>query len=831
MPPKFFNLALIFLLILLLSTNLFAGISGTISGHVSEGSTGEPLAGVQVIIDGSNRGAVCDASGTFILVNIPPGHYDLRFEMIGYSKQIVTGVPVIIDLQTQIDVELQAATLSGETVIVESQTMDLTQQITSTTRFISPEQLDKLPVQNYQELVEAQPGVAAGHVRGGRKTELVYLVDGMPIQNIVDGKIGTELPNTAIIDISVQTGGFTAEYGNAMSGVVNILTKEGRDKFFFKAQAHLLDYSQDPRPFNSTDKAHEYKYDLAMGGPIFSSGASYFVSGDIHVPSSRLLQEQFGVRKMGIMDPDSTVNFNLTGKLSTYLLNQTLKLTLQNLYSSWEWRDYDHLWKYNLTALPGQAKYSNRLAATLSHTLTSATFYEASFSYYSFIRSIYGQSDMLQAVPVTSDSGYVVSGVYPWWMDHVETQKYGKFVTTHQASEDLQIKMGASFTQYHLYRKNVLRRDIKNWSDGFPVYITYDSEYEYDPRRGGIFVQGKYGTGDLVINSGVRYDFFDPRAQRPEIEVDFTESDDQWVMDTISTTAASLKTSFSPRIGIAWVIDDRSKFHFNYGYFFQMPIFDYLYANPNLNVANGFSAIGDADLEPAQTRALEFGFMQPLGTWGLIDMVVFTKDVINLIDSNTLLVYGDDYQKEGFTRFVNIGQSAIQRLEIFLEGQIGSTFSGNLAYTMMTAMGSSSYSLEGLWRNAEASTRASELYPLSWDQRHTLVLNLEWSPMDWLSTILTYHYNSGLPYTEDNGEYTSPNSERMDATQKMNLRLNGSWNMSSQRDLHAFFEVTNLLDETNVLWVDSNGYPGGVLNDPGAYDLNRRVRVGIGIDL
>ena len=105
MPPKFFNLALIFLLILLLSTNLFAGISGTISGHVSEGSTGEPLAGVQVIIDGSNRGAVCDASGTFILVNIPPGHYDLRFEMIGYSKQIVTGVPVIIDLQTQIDVE------------------------------------------------------------------------------------------------------------------------------------------------------------------------------------------------------------------------------------------------------------------------------------------------------------------------------------------------------------------------------------------------------------------------------------------------------------------------------------------------------------------------------------------------------------------------------------------------------------------------------------------------------------------------------------------------------------------------------------------------------
>ncbi len=829
MMPSLKTLFLIFWMTL--SLNLFAGISGTISGHITDASTGEMLTGVQVIIDGSDRGAVSDASGTFILVNIPPGNYDLRFEMIGYSNQLVTGVPVIIDLQTQINVAMEAATLSGETVIVESQTKDLTRQITSTTRFISPEQLDNLPVQNYQELVEAQPGVAAGHVRGGRKTELVYLVDGMPIQNIVDGKIGTELPNTSIIDISVQTGGFTAEYGNAMSGVVNILTKEGQDKFFMKAQAHLVDYSQDPRPFHSDGKAREYKYDVALGGPIFTSGASYFISGDIHVPSSRLLQEQFGVRKMGILDPDSTINFNLTGKLSTYFLNETLKFTLQNIYSSWEWRDYDHLWKYNLDALPGQAKYSNRIAATLSHTLTASTFYEASFSNYSFIRSIYGQSDVLQSVPVTSDSGYVLSGVYPWWMDHVENQNYAKLVATHQVSEALQVKAGGSFTQYHLYRKNVLRRDIKNWSDGFPVYITYDSEYEYDPRRGGLFLQGKYGTGDLVINSGVRYDFFDPRAQRPEIELDFTEEDDQWVMDTISTTAASIKTSFSPRIGIAWVIDDRSKFHFNYGYFFQMPIFDYLYANPNLNVANGFSAIGDADLEPAQTRALEFGFMQPLGTWGLVDMVVFTKDVINLIDSNTLLVYGDDYQKEGFTRFVNIGQSAIQGLEIFLEAQVATSLSANLAYTMMTAMGSSSYSLEGLWRNTQASTRPSELYPLSWDQRHTLVLNLEWSPVDWLSTIVSYYYNSGLPYTLDKGEYTTPNGERMDATQKMNLRLNGSWNLSDQKNLHAFFEITNLFDEENVLWVDSNGYPGGILNDPGAYDLRRRIRVGLGIDL
>ncbi len=608
---KLYSLQIIFFILFALCSPVIGGITGTITGHVNNGLTGESLPGVQVIIEGSNRGAICDVSGVFYIVNIPPGKYDLRFEMIGYSKKVVTGVQVVIDLQTQVNVKLLPSTLEGETVIVESKTMDLTAQITSTTRFISPDLLDNLPILNYQELVESLPGVAAGHVRGGRKSELIYLVDGMPIQNTIDGKAGTDLPNTSIVDISVQTGGFTAEYGNAMSGVVNILTKEGTGDFFLKTQSHVLDYSNNPQPFTG-EKAPEYMLDLAVGGPIFSSKTSYFFSGDISFPSTRTLQEQFGVRKMIIYDPDSSININLTGKLSASFLNHSLRLTLQDLYSNWQWREYDHVWKYNLGALPGLSKKSNRIAATISHTLTAQTFYELNLSLYSFIKSVYGQKDALERIPVVSDSGYVLEGAYPWWMDHIENQLYSKFVATTQVSEKLQIKGGGSLTQYYLYRKNVHRKDIKNWSDGFPVYIMYDSEYEYEPRRGSLFLQGKYVSGTLVINSGFRYDFFDPRAARPQIEVDLTELDHDWVIDTVSTVPASVKISLSPRVGVAWVINEDSKFHFNYGYFFQMPSFDYLYTNPNLNIANGFSTIGDSDLKPAQTRAIEFGVMQSL---------------------------------------------------------------------------------------------------------------------------------------------------------------------------------------------------------------------------
>jgi outer membrane receptor protein involved in Fe transport len=820
------------IIVLILITWAFGGVSGTISGKVTDEATGEALIGVQVILEGSSRGAITDGDGVYILINIPPGSYDLRFEMIGYGKHIVTGVPVLIDLHTEINAVLSAATLEGETVVVESETRDFSQQVTATTRFISPEQLEKLPVLNYQELIETQPGVVAGHIRGGRKSEIVYLVDGIPIQNVIDGKVGGELPNSPIIDISVQTGGFAAEYGNAMSGVVNILTKEGRDKFFLKSQAHLLDYTADPRPFDSPDPPHEYKIDLAMGGPIPLVGGSYFFSGDFNLPSTRTIYEQFGVRKAVINDPDSSWNFNLSAKINTFLLDNKIKVSLQNLYSAWEWREYDHLWKYNLVALPKQTKYSNRIAAIMSHTLTPRTYYELNFSYYQFLRSIIGTStENLNAVPVESDSGFVIEGIYPWWMDHEETHIYSKFTATTQMTEDLQFRGGMSLTQYQLYRRNVHRKDIKDWSYGFPVYIAYDIEYEYQPRRGDAFAQLKYEAGSLVINAGLRYDFFDPKANRPQIELDYTEIDDDWIIDTVSTAPASVKTSISPRVGIAWVVGNNAKFHFNYGRFFQMPSFDYLYTNSNLNIANGFAALGDADLKPAQTRALEFGYIQPFGDWGMLDVVLFTKDVVNLIDSNTLLVYQNDYQKEGFTRFVNIGKSAIQGLELYLEGYFSDKITASMAYTMMTASGTSSYSLEGLHRVFELTTRGTKFYPLSWDQRHTTVINFEYSPVSWLSANIAYHYNSGFPFTLDKREYTVPNNNRMDPTEQIDLRVNFVQYGTRLSKINAFFEVTNITDSDNVLWVDSQGVPGGELHDPTAYDLSRRFRVGMGVEL
>ena len=126
--------------------------------------------------------------------------------------------------------------LEIDEVIVTAKAPLIRKDVTATTHFISSKEIENIPVQSFMEIVDIQPGVAAGHIRGGRKSEVLYLVDGIPIQEAIEGKAGSELPNSSIIEMTVQTGGFSAEYGNAMSGVVNIINREGSNEFSGKVE-------------------------------------------------------------------------------------------------------------------------------------------------------------------------------------------------------------------------------------------------------------------------------------------------------------------------------------------------------------------------------------------------------------------------------------------------------------------------------------------------------------------------------------------------------------------------------------------------------------------
>ncbi|MBN1350123.1 TonB-dependent receptor [candidate division KSB1 bacterium] len=827
------------LLLLSATIDSYPGTSGTLAGYVLDEKNGAPLPGANVMIQNTKLGAATDAKGFFIIINVPPGIFTVEARMIGYSTVIQHNVKVLVDLRTTIRFNLSEEAIQGQEVVITAERPMLQKDVTATAHFVAPEELEFIPVTTIQEVVDLQPGVAAGHIRGGRKTEVMYLVDGIPIQEVIEGEIGSDLPNSAVVDLTVQTGGFNAEYGNAMSGVVNIITQEGQETFKSRAEISALNISTEPNPFGDRDPDFlDWIYEANVGGPILGNQISYFLSANAKMPDSRWKREQFGKRQLVFNDYES-YNYNIVGKLSMRPWHN-FKINLSGLLSMWKWREYDHKWKQNLLGLVPRDKRSYRFSLTMTHTLSKRVFYTIAISQYNVMKSIYGKSSRDQEpikYEVDEDGnpnylGYIIYGDYPWWMDHQEIHTIGKIDLVSQLTNHHQIKSGGEFVYYDLYKKNVYRRELIPYGAGFPRYYSYDTDYRYFPRRGALYLQDKIEYEGMVANIGYRYDFFDPMALRPAVEKRVLDQTDEWIIADKEKVTATVKHQFSPRIGLGLPVTNTSEFRINYGYFFQMPLFDYLYTNANLNIAQGFSPLGDPDLKPAKTVAYEVGYKHQFGKNYLLDVTIFNKDVTNLVDSNTYINQsrGEDMPISGITRYVNMAYVNVKGAEIFVKKRYGDLISGKASYTFMTAKGTGSSATEQFdWLIQGYKVTVDEYY-LSWDQRHTLVLNLDIRQAgDWGVNLL-WRWNSPLPYTEEKGYLTTPNNGRMTATTYFDLRIDKEFKFGP---LHSFlyFEGLNLTDARNVLWVDAIGQAGGVLEDPGAWDSGRRFRFGAGLRL
>ncbi len=220
--------------------------TGKLAGIVIDGSNGEPLPGVNVVIDGTQQGAVTDLEGRYVLIGVRPGTYALVASFIGFTTQRSEGVRVSVDLTTQIDFELQEEVIEGEEIVVRAEAIRIRKDVTSSEARITAETIDRLPVQELGQVLSVQAGVTERggfHIRGGRSSEVVVMVDGVPVTDTYDGSTALQLENEGIQELQVISGTFNAEYGNAMSGVINVVTKEGRnDRFGGSIEAYTGTY-------------------------------------------------------------------------------------------------------------------------------------------------------------------------------------------------------------------------------------------------------------------------------------------------------------------------------------------------------------------------------------------------------------------------------------------------------------------------------------------------------------------------------------------------------------------------------------------------------------
>ncbi|MCF7841929.1 MAG: TonB-dependent receptor [Lentisphaeria bacterium] len=211
---------------------LFAGTTGKISGLVTDADSGEPLIGVNVVVSELGTGAATGLDGRYIILNVPPGIYEVRFSMIGYTQHNVEGVRVMVDLTTTLDAQLGTSIIEGEAVTVTADRSMVQADITYSQSNISASDLSAMPVEEFEEVISLQAGVVQGtggeiHIRGGRSSEVGYMVDGISVTDPYTASMAIEVENNAIQELQLISGTFNAEYGQAMSGIINIVTREG----------------------------------------------------------------------------------------------------------------------------------------------------------------------------------------------------------------------------------------------------------------------------------------------------------------------------------------------------------------------------------------------------------------------------------------------------------------------------------------------------------------------------------------------------------------------------------------------------------------------------
>ena len=410
--------------------SLYAGTTGKITGRVIDKETGDPLPGANVVIVGTKIGTATDLDGYYFLINIPPGTYTLRASMIGYNPQEIKGVVVKADLTTEVNFYLTSTAIRTEEIVVTAERELIERTATETRRVVSSQDISQLPYTNFQAAVTMQAGVTGVNiVRGGRDDEVAYYVDGMQVSSPIYGGFYARINTSAIQEMALITGGFNAEYGQALSGVINIVTREGGPKYSgeLTVRSDAILPEKYSRNYTNTE--------LSFGGPIpgtkkkvrfFLSGQGLYREGaaafthEVEYPiikayetgtdeyrafvdtaevywydpsqpySYRYYKEiyddavywQDWYEKHPYMLPHTEFEeYHLQGKL-TLLPRDNMKVLISGMTGREQWENYDQAWKYRGFRYRSDFRKVGQVTMSLNHVLKNNLFYTLNVGYF-----------------------------------------------------------------------------------------------------------------------------------------------------------------------------------------------------------------------------------------------------------------------------------------------------------------------------------------------------------------------------------------------------------------------------------------------------------------
>lgn len=856
-----------FLVVLMFSAALGQS-RGKVKGTVTDKETGTPIPGANIILMGSNYGAATDLEGEYHLIGIPVGTYNLRASFVGYNEVVVENVRVETDLTTEINVELSSTAIETEMVVVQAERKLVQRDITSTRKTITRDVMKDMPgMQTSADIFRLQGGtVLSGspqsleladgtqlevrdqsvkdiHVRGGRGGEILFMIDGVPVNHpIYGGRSVLDLNVNAVEQIELLTGAFSAEYGQAQSGVVNITTRKGgtethggieyrTDDFGFLGENYHSHYSSfylgGPEPLT-----HNL---LPLLGVDIPGTLKYFITANFDMTNTaynnRRNRDEFSLFGIDI-DGKQDNTRNMTAKLDWDVTNNFR--TTFSFNGSWkEWSQFQWEWLFNPNNMVEYKRDNINFNLLSNYVLSEKSFFSLNLGYLGikYNSSLNGRnpgdfwvinSDTVYStvVPPQNDplTGFRDSlGYETLWRDDNTKTFTAKFDFTSLFHPEHLLKVGLD-VQYH----DISYVDIQDGGvvlSEYGKYIYLDGEqieappgpykefgqnrwvFDVQPIVGGLYVQEKLEKEFIVINAGLRGDW---------VYLGETVDQDNWKTQWEDATGLNadwdlFKFKISPRFGISFPILEQTVVFFSYGHFYQLPELQYFYRDP---YTGGFT--GNPKLDYEQTILYEFGFTHQLFDDLAFDVKSYAKDISNQVGTTALLsASGLPVQL-----YDNIGYGRARGLEFELNKGYSNNFSGKITYTVQWANGYSSSAFDDYVRSTNNFPNPIRERRLDWDVRHQVVVNGTLSspagepislfglelPDDWSLTLLS-NFSSGVPYTpytlDPAEQQVLENTSTSPPTSTTDLKFIKGFDIWGTK-LSFTVDIFNLFDQNNI---------------------------------
>jgi outer membrane receptor protein involved in Fe transport len=850
-----------------------AGTTGKISGQVVDGQK-RPLAGVNVAIPAIRTGATTGEDGRYAVLNVPPGAYDLRFQLLGYGPVVVAGVQVSADQTAHADATLKESAVELQEVVVRSTRPVVDVGATSSLASVTAAEIARLPVQDLNDIVNLQAGVVDGHFRGGRIGEVQYQVDGVSVNNAYDNKSTLRLDRSLLEEVQVISGTFDAEYGQAQSGVVNAILKRGSEDFRWNAEVfgggfffpggpgrRVADYSlrpldirnlqvglTGPTPFPRTLfllSARRWEFnDWVRGRDIIQptdfdrASATLIPTGDGHeVPLARS-REWSGVAKL------SNRAF------------ENVEFSYQAIVNDIESQRADWTFFLMPSGRPTQKTFSIVHGLDVNHTLNAKSFYTVSarqnyFDYQDRVYEDFYDARYDSAGKLETLEGVALAGVSAARFHQNTNALVLKGSYVRQASTENQFKTGFELqlprvefgTAGHLTyaqldgREQLIRRIDEPGYPGPRLYF---------PVIAAGFAQNQLEWNDLTARTGLRVDLFDARSSLPSDLANPANSIAGAPPSPLRATTK--KVALSPRIGVSWPTGPRSAAHFAYGHFAQFPAIGEIFANADYSILDTLQAtpegtsrvgvLGNPDISPERTVQYEGGYKQAVSEDLGVDLTVFYKDIRDLLGVEFI----ETYSGAEYARLTNVDFGGVLGFTLAFDLRPRGLFGMTLDYTWQEARGNSSDPRETATRASAGEDARPRSIPLNWDQRHTLNLSATLSRPDDFTLSSIFRVASGQPYTPNIiggfGSGQEANSGRKPSGAVLDLRAEKTLRAGGA-PLRAFLRVFNLFDArffngavfatTGSPYYSTNPNDELALGNPSLFYAPRRIELGLSL--